>query len=169
MRCLAGTEAWPALKRQFAPAAIAGFFVGGLLLALTRVAPAELLAVGQTFEISVAARLLYGGITEEVIMRWGLMTMLIWLPWRLIQKRAGLPRRPYIIGAIVVAALLFGVGHLPAAAAMGASLSQSVITYIVVGNTLPGILFGILYWRYGLEAAIMAHTLGHIVAVVALG
>jgi hypothetical protein len=164
---LSGTGAWPALKRQLVPAGITGAFVGGLLVLLARIAPSELLVLGQTIEIPVAAKLLYGGVTEEVLMRWGLMTVLIWLPWRLIQKRAGLPRRSYIVGAIVVAALLFGILHLPAAAAMGANLNPSVVTYVIAGNTLPGVLFGILYWRYGLEAAIIAHALGHAVAALA--
>ncbi|MGQ0800797.1 MAG: CPBP family intramembrane glutamic endopeptidase [Pseudomarimonas sp.] len=164
---LSGTGTWPALRRQLLPAAIAGVFVGGLLVLSARVAPAELLALGQTMEIPVAAKLLYGGVTEEVLMRWGLMTALLWLPWRLIQKRVGLPRTSYVVGAIVVAALLFGILHLPAAAAMGASLDPAVVAYVIAGNTVPGVLFGVLYWRYGLEAAIIAHALGHAVSVLA--
>lgn len=164
---LSGNNACSGLKRQLAPAGIVGVFVGGLLVFLTRIAPPELLALSQNIEIPVAAKLLYGGVTEEILMRWGLMTALIWLPWRLVQKRVGPPRTSYVIGAIVAAALLFGIGHLPAAAAMGANLSPSVVAYIVVGNTVPGVLFGFLYWRYGLEAAIIAHALGHAVAVLA--
>ena len=164
---LSGADAWRPLKRQLIPAAVVGMFVGGVLILLARIAPAELLALGQTVEIPVAAKLLYGGVTEEMLMRWGLMTALIWLPWRFIQKRAGLPRTSYVVGAIIVAALLFGVLHLPAAAAMGVSLTPSVVSYVVIGNAVPGVLFGILYWRYGLEAAILAHALGHVVAVLA--
>ena len=164
---LSGADAWRPLKHQLIPAAIVGMFVGGVLVVLARIAPAELLALGETVEIPVAAKLLYGGVTEEMLMRWGLMTALIWLPWRFIQKRAGPPRTSYVVAAIVVAALLFGVLHLPAAAAMGASLTPSVVSYVVVGNAVPGVLFGILYWRYGLEAAILAHALGHFVSVLA--
>jgi len=164
---LLGTGGWPALKRQLLPAAIVGIFVGGLLALLAHIAPSELLALGQAIEIPVAAKLLYGGVTEEMLMRWGLMTLLIWLPWRLIQKRAGLPRRSYVIGAIFAAALLFGALHLPAAAAMGASINPPVVGYIIVGNAVPGALFGFLYWRHGLEAAILAHAIGHAVAVLA--
>lgn len=164
---LSGADAWLPLKRQLTPAAIVGTFVGGGLVLMTRVAPAELLVLGQSVDIPVAAKLLYGGVTEEMLMRWGLMTALIWLPWRFIQKRAGLPRTSYVVGAIVVAALLFGVLHLPAAAAMGASLTPSVVFYIIAGNGVPGVLFGTLYWRYGLEAAILAHGLGHVIAVLA--
>lgn len=164
---LSGTRVWAALRPQLAPAAIVGALMGVMLVLLQRVAPTELLALGKTYEIPVAAKLLYGGVTEEVLMRWGLMTVLIWLPWRFIQKRVGLPRLPYVICGIFLAALLFGVGHLPAVAAMGASLTTPVITYIVVGNTVPGLLFGYLYWRRGLEASMIAHALAHVVNILA--
>jgi hypothetical protein len=109
---------------------------------------------------------LYGGVTEEVLMRWGVMTTLVWLAWRLLQKKAGLPRATLVIGAILVAALLFGALHLPAARAMGVDLAAPVVAFIIIGNALPAILFGLLYWRYGIEAAIMAHALSHVVGVV---
>jgi hypothetical protein len=34
-------------------------------------------------------RLLFGGITEELLLRWGVMTLLVWLWWRLLQKGKG--------------------------------------------------------------------------------
>jgi len=163
---LSGTGAWPALRPQLIPAAIVGLLAGGMLVLLGRIAPTELLALGQTYDIPLAAKLLYGGVTEEMLMRWGLMTALVWLPWSFIQKRRGLPRPAYVIGAIFIAALLFGALHLPAAAAMGASLTAPVVTYVIVGNTVPAVLFGFLYWRNGLEAAILAHALAHAAAVL---
>jgi membrane protease YdiL (CAAX protease family) len=113
-------------------------------------------------------KLLYGGVTEEILMRWGLMSALIWLPWRFLQRRNGPPRTAYVVGGVVVAALLFGLGHLPAVVAMGAELNPTVVAHILVGNTLPGILFGVLYWRWGLEAAILAHALAHAASTLAL-
>lgn len=165
---LSGSGAWPALKHQFLPAAIVGVVSGGVLLVAQRIAPAELLAVGQTMEFPLAAKMLYGGIVEELLMRWGLMTTLIWIPWRFVQKKSQFPRVSHVIGAILVAAVLFGAGHLPAAAAvMGGSLSVPVVTYIMIGNCVPGIMFGCLYWRYGIEAAIMAHAFTHVVIFLA--
>lgn len=164
---LSGTGAWAALRPQLTPAAIVGLIIGGLLVLLVHIAPAELLAVSKTYDIPVAAKVLYGGVTEEILMRWGLMTALIWLPWRLMQKRVGLPRQAYVIGGIFLAAVLFGAGHLPAVVAMGVSLTPPVIAYIIVGNTVPALLFGYLYWRRGIEAAILAHALAHVVSVLA--
>lgn len=135
-----------------------------MLLLANRMTPPELLAAGQAVVFSLAVKVLYGGIVEEVLMRWGLMTTLIWLPWRFLQKKAGSPRVSYVLGAIFFAALLFGAGHLPAAAAlMGGNLTTSVVVFVILGNCVPGVMFGYLYWRYGIEAAMMAHALAHVV------
>ena len=48
---------------------------------------------------------------------------------------------------------------------MGVPLTSSVVIYIVFGNALPGMLFGALFWRKGLEAAIIAHALAHAISV----
>ena len=163
---VAGTGTWLALKPQIFPAAAVGLLVGGLLTVFTGSAPEELGVLSAAFEIPLVAKLLYGGITEEILMRWGLMTALVWLFWRLIQKRAGPPKKSLVIAAIVVAALTFGVGHLPLVSGMGVDLNGSVALYIIAGNAVPGILFGWLYWRWGLEAAILAHALSHATATL---
>lgn len=165
---LSKTGVIQALRSQLVPATIAGVLIGGFLVYLTGAAPAELQALGAQFRIPLAAKLLYGGVTEEILMRWGLMSVLIWLPWRFIQGRAGRPHLVYVVCGIVIAALLFGLGHLPAVVAMGGKLSTPVVTHVIVGNTLPGIVFGVLYWRWGLEAAILAHALAHAVSTLVL-
>ena len=68
--------------------------------------------------------------------------------------------------AILVAAILFGVGHLPALAHTG-SLTLAGITRTVGLNALCGIAFGWLFWRHGLEHAMAAHFSADIVLHVA--
>lgn len=72
-----------------------------------------------------------------------------------------------MVMAIVLAAVLFGVGHLPAAFAMGLNLTPPVVAYVLIANTVPGVLFGYLYWRWGLESAFIAHAVAHPVLIVA--
>ena len=158
---LTGSGAWRALRPQLLPATIVGLLVAGMLVFFGNAAPPQLKALGQAFEVPLSAKLLYGGVAEEVLMRWGLMTLLVWLPWRFSQKCSDPPKTAYVIGAIFITAILFGVGHLPAAASMGAELDTPVVAYVLLGNALPGIMFGALYWRYGLESAILAHALAH--------
>jgi hypothetical protein len=164
---LAGQPAWPHLRAQLLPAALVAIAAAAVLLIGHYVAPSALQQAGQQFQIPALAKVLYGGITEEVLMRFGLMSVMLWLPWRWMQKRQNSPRLVYVMGAILVSAMLFGALHLPAAGAMGIPLSASVITFIVLGNALPAMLFGGLYWRYGLEAAMIAHALAHIGGIVA--
>ena len=95
------------------------------------------------------------------------MTALVWLAWRLLQRRRGAPRAVYIWLAIVVSGLLFGAGHLPAAAALVGELTGDVVLFVVGVNTAFGLLFGYLFWRYGLEAAMIAHVTTHVVSYVA--
>ena len=159
---------WSAFKKQLGPALVAGVLVGALLVLLTYIAPAQLVAIGETTKIPLTAKLLYGGVTEEVLVRWGLMSTLMWLGWRFRQKRSGPPRMSIVWGAIAVTALAFGIFHLPAAAAMGATLDATVVTFVIAGNAVPGLIFGYLYWRHGLESAIVAHALAHAVSVVAM-
>lgn len=66
--------------------------------------------------------------------------------------------------AIIVSALLFGVGHLPALAT-SIGLTPALITRTVLLNAIGGIGFGWLFWRRSLEAAMVAHMAFHIVLV----
>ena len=140
---LSRSGTWRALKHQILPTLIVGIASGGALLLTNRMTPSELLAAGQTMAFPLAAKVLYGGVVEEVLMRWGIMTTLIWLPWRFVQKKASSPRVNYVLGAIFFAAVLFGAAHLPAAATlMGGSLTMPVVIFVILGNCVPGVMFG---------------------------
>lgn len=153
-----------ALRPQLLPGLLGGLLGGLGLFAIGGYAPAELADVEQPFTVPLVARVLYGGITEELLLRWGLMTVLVWMAWRLLQRRKGTPQIVYIWFAIVVSALLFGAGHLPAAAAQVGTLPTDVAAFVVGANAVFGVLFGYLFWRYGLEAAIIAHAFAHMVS-----
>jgi membrane protease YdiL (CAAX protease family) len=157
-----------ALRPQFLPGLVGGVFGGAGLFAMGGyAAPAALAEVQQRFTLPILARVLYGGVTEELLLRWGLMTALVWLAWRLLQRRRGTPHAVYIWLAIVVSALVFGAGHLPAAAALVGELTDDIVLFVVGLNTAFGVLFGYLFWRYGLEAAMIAHGTAHVVSYVA--
>jgi hypothetical protein len=157
----------PGLRPQLLAGLIAGFLGGMLLFAVNRYAPAALAQLQEQFTPPLLARLLYGGFTEELLLRWGFMTVLIWLAWRLLQRRTGAPRTVYIWLGIVISAVVFGAGHLPAASMLVGKLTADVVVFVVVANSVFGVLFGYLFWRYGLEAAMIAHGTAHAVSYVA--
>lgn len=156
-----------ALRPQLFPGLFGGLLGGLGLFAIGGYAsPAEIADMEQQFTVPLLARVLYGGITEELLLRWGLMTVLVWVAWRVLQRRKGTPQIVYMWFAIVLSALLFGAGHLPAAAAQVGELTANVAALVVGANTVFGVLFGYLFWRYGLEAAIIAHASAHVVSNV---
>lgn len=68
--------------------------------------------------------------------------------------------------AIVVSALLFGAGHLPVAAGLYGGLTLPVVARIVSLNSVLGIGFGWLFWRYSLEAAMLSHASWHVITTL---
>ena len=164
---LEGGDWRPVWRRQWLPGVAGGALGAGLLLALPALAPPELLTQAATREMPALARLLYGGITEELLLRWGMMSLMVWGLWRVLQRRSSKPHPALFWAAIVLSALLFGLGHLPAAKAMLGLLAPEVIAYVLLGNLVFGLLAGWLFWRHGLEAAMLAHALAHGLAMLA--
>ena len=113
-------------------------------------------------------RLLYGGITEELLLRWGLLTLLVWTAWRIFQRGRGTPRAIYFVSAIVISSFVFGIGHLPVVSALEVDFTLPIVAFIVLANSLFGLIAGYLYWQKGLEAAIIAHMSTHVVIVTAI-
>jgi hypothetical protein len=117
--------------------------------------------VARGFDPSLAVRVLYGGVTEEILLRWCVMTLLLFVASRRA-RRGGAPGGGAVAFAIGGSALLFGAGHLPTVVAYGAALDAGVVAYVVGANALFGSIAGFLFWRRGLEAAMLAHALAHV-------
>ncbi len=99
---------------------------------------------------------LYGGFDEEVLVRLFLVSGFAWLAGLVWKAPSGGPADGAFWLAIFVAALLFGAGHLPATKAV-TKLTPTIVTRALLLNGIPGLVFGYLYWRNGLEAAMLAH------------
>lgn len=104
----------------------------------------------------------YGGIAEEIQLRLFVMSLLAWLGSFIRKSAEGKPTSAVFWIANILAAVLFGLGHLPATA-MIIPLTPLVITRAIVLNGLAGIGFGWLYWKRGLESAMIAHFSADIV------
>jgi hypothetical protein len=157
----------PSIKDILKTGVLLGVLSGILLTAISLLfipcLPEEFIVFGENIKPSLAARFLYGGITEEIVMRFGLMTFLVWL-CSLIFK--GLNSTVYWIG-IVIVAFLFALGHFPIVYQTVSEPSTTLLFYIIIGNISSGIIFGWLYWKKGLEAAFIAHIFAHVVMVLA--
>ena len=98
----------------------------------------------------------YGGITEEIFMRLGLFSLLAWLIGKISRTPEGLPSPLALWMANILVAVLFGIGHLPATAVL-VPLTPLVVARALVLNGLAALVFGHLYWKRGLESAMLAH------------
>ncbi|MFC7137911.1 CPBP family intramembrane glutamic endopeptidase [Halobaculum litoreum] len=99
------------------------------------------------------------------LLRWGLMSGVAAALARLVGGERGRLSPSVAWAAIGVAAVLFGVGHLPAAAALYGALTPDVVAFVVLGNALGGLAYGWLFYRYSLEAAMVGHAATHVVFV----
>jgi len=149
----------PVLAQSLGLGAVAGAFV----LALDRLAFAGRVTIGSGLDgtpiellgVGILAALA-GGTYEEILLRFGAMTLVVWTLWRLRPGPDGMPRPWMHWAGVVLTAALFAVAHLPATAQLTA-LTPAVVVRALVLNGLPGALFGWLYWKGGLEAAMIAH------------
>ncbi|HLA87163.1 MAG TPA: CPBP family intramembrane glutamic endopeptidase [Anaerolineales bacterium] len=109
----------------------------------------------------------YGGIAEEILLRLFVMSLLAWLGSFIKKTKDGKPTNIIFWIANILAAILFGIGHLPAASLI-LPLTTLVVIRIVLLNAVGGILFGWLYQKHGLESAMIAHFSADIVLHVLL-
>ena len=157
------------LRPQVAPALVGGIIGGILLLIFASVSsgylPSEFLSASEKFTPPWYTKILYGGITEEILIRWGLMSFFTWGVYRLSQKGDSKIRNHNYVIAIIVSSLIFGVGHLPAVFALSSEITATVVAYIILGNSAFGFIAGYLYWKRGLECAIGAHMIAHVTMI----
>jgi hypothetical protein len=169
----AGEPPLPALRPQLAPGVV-GSVIGGLSI-LVMAAGFRTLLTPETSErissfgrlVPLPTRLLYGGITEELLLRWGFMTLIVWAVWRLFQRRRNEPTPLAFVVAILVSSFVFGLGHLPIAILLLGEPTVALILYVILANSAFGIVAGYLYRKYGLESAIIAHMLTHVILATA--
>ncbi len=110
----------------------------------------------------------YGGIAEEVIMRLFFMTFIVWLLAKVIKPKGIIIENNLIVWtSIIVAALLFGLGHLPITSEL-TTITPLIFFRALLLNGIAGIVFGWLYWKKGLESAIIAHFSADIIIYVCL-
>jgi membrane protease YdiL (CAAX protease family) len=158
----------PKLKPVVIPGVLVGAAAGVVLVGVDALFFLRDLPRGMQsmFEIPLWKRLLsglvYGGITEELLMRLFLLSLVAWTLGRWWKAPTGIPAPGAFWAAIIVVAFIFGLGHLPATAVV-TPLTSALVARALVLNGVAGVAFGYLYWRHGLEAAMTGHMSAHVV------
>lgn len=110
---------------------------------------------------------LYGGIVEEILMRLFIVSLFAWLLGKIFKATEVVKSSAIMWTAIVIAAVLFGLGHLPITSSI-TQITPLVVTRAIVLNGIGGLVFGWLYWKRGLEYSIVSHFTTDIVLLAVL-
>jgi len=102
--------------------------------------------------------ILYGGIAEEVIARWGFMNLVAFFAL-LFTKHMSLS---VIAASIFISGLMFAIGQIPVYIAAGCTPTRRLIYSLTALSLCQSIVFGVVFWQYGLISAVIAHILFHI-------
>lgn len=109
----------------------------------------------------------YGGIVEELLMRLFLLSLIAWLLGKITRTAEPAKSNAIMWISIIVTAILFGLGHLPATASV-LPITPIVIARALLLNGIGGLAFGWLYWKKGLEYGIVAHFTTDVVLIAIL-
>jgi hypothetical protein len=93
---------------------------------------------------------------EEILSRFFLVSLFVWLGGLFKRDAEGRPARGVYWAAILLAALMFGWGHVDARLSDPAGTFKGYALIMVLSSSL-GIYFGWLFWKLGLEWAMFAH------------
>ncbi len=123
-------------------------------LAMACLAILEPYRLAEVPSVPLLTRVFYGGIFEELTMRWGLMSGGLYLLQK--AKISLLKKWPFVL-VIFCCAILFGLGHLAAGETFYQMTAMNRIL-IVAANTFAGVAAGWLFWKFSLEQAIAYHV-----------
>lgn len=108
--------------------------------------------------MGILSRVFYGGFVEEVMFRWGIMSLVLWLS-ELIFKEVNLFS---LVLAFGISSILFALVHVPSIKLVIKEPKTSVYVYTVIGNVWVGIFTGLAFLEAGIFAAIIVHVLFHL-------
>ena len=121
-------------------------------------------AAGSFDIVSWIASVLYGGICEEVMLRLFFMSLVAFFLWKVFfGKEKTVPTGVLIIGN-VLSAVVFAASHLPATLQSFGALTPMIVFRCFLMNGAFGLVFGRLYRKFGIQYAMLAHILFHIVS-----
>ncbi|WP_454780295.1 CPBP family intramembrane glutamate endopeptidase [Legionella sp. WA2022007384] len=108
--------------------------------------------------LGVDGCVLYGGVVEEIIGRWGLMNLATFFALLFTKQYPTL----IIWISIFISGLVLVVSQIPAYIAAGCTSNRRFIYSLIILSLYQSLLFGYLFWQWGLIAAILAHMLFHL-------
>jgi hypothetical protein len=112
---------------------------------------------GQAIAVGVSQ-----GLLDEILLRLLVVTGVVWLVHRWRGSYGG----GTVTAAVLIAALLQTLLYVPSLLSIGFPDTGIALGYATLALLVPGLVYGIIYWRRGLTSAVLAHAAT--VAVAAL-
>lgn len=160
---IAGRSPRQALRRVWLPGVAGGVAGAACLVTLAIVWPESLKAAEPLYTMPLLSKLLYGSLTNELLVRWGLLACVFWGLWRLAGRET--PPSPSMgWAAVVLCALLWAALHWLLASWLLGPMPGLLLLHVVLGKVIYGLLAGFLCWRFGLEAAMLAHMVTYVLS-----
>lgn len=159
-----GRMPWRGIRVLSLPGVAAGVIGAAWLVTLAMLWPESMAFVDPAYGLPIWSKLLYGAITEELLLRFGLMTAVMWLLWKAFGPNGQRPGRFLGWLAIAIAALLASAVLVWLGAGLPGGLSKLVMFQLLACESVYGLLAGWVFWRYGLEAAMLAHVVTYLLS-----
>ena len=142
---------------------IAGVLLSIILPLFAPILPHDFFSLKGNIKINILTSLLNGGITTEIINRFGIMTFFVWVIYKILGK---LTPSVYWI-AIITMILFFGLINLfPVISSIHGTSRVALISYNLLLSAIGVTVYGWLYWKKGLETAMIAHLLASIIITI---
>jgi len=155
-------EGWEHVRKGLLPAMLVGLALGGIGYFAQGSIPKSALISGlnnpSTFEWFL--RCLSAALTEEISLRFGLMTFFVWF-LRIIFKKPAFDVPSLWLGNLL-SALVFAGAHLPQLTSPGWSL----LIQVMIFSSSVGMIMGWLFMRHGLISAILCHFIVDLIVYV---
>ena len=148
---------------QMAPIVLHTFYVLLGMMFLQYLFISRHVSTTRYFEMPFTSKVLLEGVVEEIVFRWGLVSVLA----RILTKEFILDPNLAIIIAIFLAAVGSSLSHISDLTRLSFQRLDIALLSVLVLNFWGALCYGFLFWKHGLTAAILCHVLVVSFSVVA--
>ncbi|WP_152039458.1 CPBP family intramembrane glutamic endopeptidase [Salinigranum salinum] len=120
--------------------------------------------IGLPLSVQLLGPPIYGGITEEIIFRFGFVTGAAILVQRVLRAggRSNVSKSAVLWTAIIIVDIPFALEHL----VFYPVLTPAIVAGVFGSTVVLGTVFGWLYWKRGLEAAMVVHLFSNVTYLI---
>ncbi|MDI3485835.1 MAG: hypothetical protein PWQ50_1055 [Methanolobus sp.] len=109
---------------------------------------------------------IYISVVEEIVLRFFLVTLLVWISWKIKKNPEGNPTNIGVWISIIIVSSIYAFVYLLSSKE---NMDPALVMRIAVFNLIAGTGFGWVYWKKGLEYSIIANFVATAMLFVVFG